>query len=110
MKPNRKMYLSLSGVVLFMIAIFLMSFRLNDDPEILKAGVSKVKITPEKPVRMSGYAARTEPFKGVHDDLYARAVVFESSSSKACIITSEVIGFSNEFIDETRKRNGHTCQ
>jgi hypothetical protein len=69
---------------------------------MLKAGTSKINITPEEPVRMSGYAARTEPFKGIHDELFASAVVFENSESKACIITVDVIGFSHEYADETR--------
>jgi hypothetical protein len=56
---------------------------------------------------MSGYAARKEPFKGVHDDLFASAVVFQSDRIKACIITADVIGFSHEFVDET-KRKIHT--
>jgi neutral ceramidase len=103
MKPNRKMYLTMTGIVLLMVTIFLMSFRMNDEAEILKAGVSRINITPSEPVRMSGYAARTEPFKGVHDDLFASAVVFENSTTKACVITADVIGFSNEFVDETRK-------
>jgi len=103
MKSNRKMYLAMAGILILTITVVLMSFRMNEETKILKAGVSKVNITPAEPVRMSGYAARTEPFKGVHDDLYASAVVFENSATKACIITADVIGFSNEFVDETRK-------
>ncbi len=68
----------------------------------IKAGFAKVKITPIQPVRMSGYAARSEPFKTVHDDLFATAAVFDNGVVKTCVITSDVIGFSNQFTDETR--------
>lgn len=69
----------------------------------IKAGLAKIKITPQEPVRMAGYGARTEPFKDVHDDLFASAVVFDDGSRRACIITADVIGFSHEFSDDTRK-------
>lgn len=70
----------------------------------IKAGISKIIITPEKPVRMSGYDARKDPFKGVHDDLQAGAVVFDNGENKACIITAEVIAFAHDYVDETKER------
>jgi len=84
--------------------LLLSAVSMEDESGILRAGFTKIIITPTEPVRMSGYAARTEPFKGVHDELYASAVVFENSLTKACIVTADVIGFSHEFVDETKKR------
>lgn len=66
----------------------------------LLAGVSKVKITPETPIPMSGYGGRKDPFKGVHDDIYARIVVFSDGENKAAIISAEVIGISHSFWEE----------
>ena len=71
--------------------------------EGIQAGVSKILVTPEKPVRMSGYAARKDPFKGVHDDLYASAIVFNNGMNKACLISVDVIGFSHNYVDETKE-------
>jgi neutral ceramidase len=68
------------------------------------AGVSKVKITPEIPIPMSGYGGRTAPFKGIHDDLFARVIVFSDGENKAVLISADVIGFSNSFWEETTKR------
>ncbi|MEI6047298.1 MAG: neutral/alkaline non-lysosomal ceramidase N-terminal domain-containing protein [Bacteroidota bacterium] len=65
------------------------------------AGVSKVKITPEIPIPMSGYGGRTAPFKGIHDDLFARVIVFSDGVNKAVLISADVIGFSNSFWEET---------
>jgi hypothetical protein len=104
MKPNRKIYSATIVAIILTMILFLSAFRLNDDMDIIKAGASKIIITPPDPVRMSGYAARKEPFKGVHDDLYASAVVFENGETKACIITADVIGFAHEFTDETRRK------
>jgi hypothetical protein len=39
-----------------------------------KAGTASVDITPEKPVRLSGYGSRTSPHEGVAMPLYAKAL------------------------------------
>ncbi|MBR9998229.1 MAG: neutral/alkaline non-lysosomal ceramidase N-terminal domain-containing protein [Cyclobacteriaceae bacterium] len=91
-------------LIIVLSGLLLSVTRLNNNTSgTLKAGAAIVKITPADPVRMSGYAARSEPFKGVHDDLFASAVVFENSTTKACIITADVIGFSHDFVDETKQ-------
>jgi hypothetical protein len=38
-------------------------------------GVAKTDITPEEPVRLSGYASRTTPATEIEDRLFARALV-----------------------------------
>jgi neutral ceramidase len=50
---------------------------------------------------MSGYRSRTMPFEGIHDSIYARAIVFSDGENKAAIISAEIIGFSNSFCEET---------
>ncbi|MEZ4829082.1 MAG: neutral/alkaline non-lysosomal ceramidase N-terminal domain-containing protein [Bacteroidia bacterium] len=70
----------------------------------LRAGVAKVNITPSVPILMSGYGNRTEPFKGVHDSIYATAMVFDDGSHKAAMVTADLIGFSHEFSAEVRRR------
>ncbi len=56
------------------------------------------------PVVMAGYGARTEPFKGVHDELFACATVFYDGTNKAAIITAEVLHFSHESWEELTGR------
>lgn len=63
----------------------------------LLAGTAKIIITPGKPIPMSGYGGRKDPFKGVHDDIYARIVVFSDGTNKAALISTELIGISNVF-------------
>ena len=63
----------------------------------MKAGAAKIDITPETPIPMSGYGGRKEPFKGIHDNIYARAVVFDDGDIKAVVISADVIGFSHDF-------------
>ena len=68
------------------------------------AGTAKIRITPEIPIPMSGYGGRTAPFNGVHDDLYARVIVFSDGTNKAVLISADLIGFSNSFWEETTLR------
>jgi neutral ceramidase len=70
---------------------------------VMMAGARSVNITPKDPVPMSGYANRDQPSKGVHDDIFARAFVFDDGKTKACIIQADLIGFSFAFADEINK-------
>ena len=62
----------------------------------LSAGVAQVNITPAVPVVMAGYGGRTGPFKGINDEIFAAATVFDDGITKAAIITAEVLSFSHE--------------
>jgi len=60
----------------------------------IRAGIATIDITPEQPVVMFGYQARgTKLSEGVHDRLYARAVVFESQGKRLVIISSDLGDF-----------------
>ena len=67
----------------------------------ISAGTARINITPALPIPMSGYRSRTRPFEGIHDSIYARAIVFSDGENKAAIISAEIIGFSNSFCEET---------
>jgi neutral ceramidase len=72
--------------------------------DVFLAGTAKILITPVTPIPMSGYGGRNDPFKGVHDDLFARVVVFSDGVNKAVLITTDLIGISNSIWEETTKR------
>lgn len=76
----------------------------------LLAGAATVNITPRSPLPMSGYANRDELSKGVHDEIFARAIVFDDGKNKACIVQADLIGFSFDVSDdvsrEIEKRTG----
>ena len=69
----------------------------------LLAGAAKIDITPDKPVRMSGYAGRKDPSTGVHDNLYARAVAFESNRKRLVLVSADLIGFYGGSFDYCQK-------
>jgi len=62
----------------------------------LKAGVSKVNITPPVGIPQRGYASRKDVSQGIHDELYAKALVFDNGLEKIAIITTDTIGVSRK--------------
>ncbi len=46
-------------------------------------GFGKVEVTPNEPVRLSGYASRDKPHEGVADPLFARAMALSESAPES---------------------------
>ena len=69
--------------------------------EAVLMGASQVNITPTVPIPMSGYDARKEPFKGVHDQLFASALYFGSKEKAVLLISADLIGYRKKFVEET---------
>jgi hypothetical protein len=60
---------------------------------VWKAGVARVKITPEQPMWMSGYASRTRPAEGTLHDLWAKALALEDPAGRrAVLVTMDLVG------------------
>jgi hypothetical protein len=70
----------------------------------LLAGISKINITPEKPIPIGWHAGANKVFDGVHDSVFVRVIVFSDGTSKAALISVDGTEFSNEFDDEVFKR------
>lgn len=83
-------------VVIFLIFCLFLSERnikAQESTGVLRAGIAKIDITPEKPVKMSGYGSRKGLSEGIHDRLCARAVVFESNGKRLILVSSDIIGY-----------------
>ena len=64
-------------------------------------GVSKIDITPDYPIRLTGYASRQKESEGVAQRLYARALAFGSDYEKpAILVTVENCGVPAAIRDE----------
>lgn len=94
-KINRLICLSIT------IGLIFISLCLEaENKGTLLGGAAEINITPSRPVRMSGYG-ESKVFTGVHDSLYASALVFDDGKTRAAIITADLIGFSHKFYSET---------
>ena len=69
---------------------------------VFRVGAAKVDITPaaDAPLPLSGYGGRTDPFKGIHDDLNVRAIVLDDGTNQAALIGCEVIGLAFPLVEK----------
>ena len=80
--------------------------------QVLRVGAARIDITPavDSPLPLSGYGGRTEPFKGIHDDLNVRAIVVDDGSRQVALIGCEVIGVGfpmiERFVTRVTKETG----
>src|SRR5215831_12349621 len=72
----------------------------------LQVGAAKVDITPapDAALVMSGYAGRKEGFKGIHDHIYARAIVLNDGSTTAAVVAWELIGVPDKVWEQVSQR------
>jgi hypothetical protein len=71
----------------------------------VRAGVAKVKITPDTPVWLSGFAARSRPAETLAQDLWAKALAIEDAKgSRFVLVTVDLIGLTREITDEVAGR------
>ena len=71
----------------------------------IKVGVAEAIITPPDPigVKMAGYDRGTNTSTGVHDDLYARALVVEGEDgTSSAMITVAVVNMNEAVMDQIR--------
>ncbi len=91
-------------VLLLVMASF--PLALQAENAALQAGAASVDITPsaDAALPMSGYADRKEGFKGIHDHIYTRAIVFGDGSRFAAVVAWELIGVPNAVWEELSQR------
>jgi hypothetical protein len=70
----------------------------------LTAGAGSAIITPPVGTMMDGYTARAEPSQGVHDDLYARAIVIDDGDTSIALVSCDLLGVDRRLVAEARDR------
>ncbi|MGQ9489000.1 MAG: neutral/alkaline non-lysosomal ceramidase N-terminal domain-containing protein [Armatimonadota bacterium] len=68
----------------------------------LKAGICETNITPPVGVWLAGYAGRSSGCIGVHDELYARALVLDDGLSLTCIVGLDLIALDFDLVERIR--------
>jgi neutral ceramidase len=57
----------------------------------MRVGTSKTVITPPPGTALAGFAAREGGARGVHDDLYARALVLEDDGRRLALVLCDLL-------------------
>ncbi|TKJ37009.1 MAG: hypothetical protein CEE38_08890 [Planctomycetes bacterium B3_Pla] len=91
------------GIFVIVFGLAVAPVKSGQGKNILRAGVARIDITPEKPVKMAGYGARTQLSEGVHDPLLARVVVFENNGKRLVLVSTDLIGFYSGTADHFQK-------
>jgi len=68
----------------------------------LRLGTAAVKITPPPGMPMAGYYYHRGA-EGVHDDLWAKALVLEKDGAKAALVACDLASLSRPVVEEARK-------
>ncbi len=77
---------------------------------VLRAGVARIDITPQKPVTMSGYDGRKGLSQDVHDPLSARVVAFSSNGNRLVLVSTDLIGFYDGTAEHIRRIIMDKCE
>ena len=97
MKTNAKMRCKSVATFCLLAAIGCMLVGMAARAEAgarLQAGAAKVDITPKLGVSLDGPISKNGPVRGVHDRLYARAVMLDDGTTRLAIVVADscVIG------------------
>lgn len=68
----------------------------------LKAGVAAVNITPPVGVDMTGFGGRPSGTVGIHDPLYAKALVLDDGNTKLVVVTTDLLSLDFELVDKIK--------
>jgi len=70
----------------------------------LLAGIAKANITPYVGAFLAGYADRDHGCKGVHDELFARAMVLTAGEETVALVSADLIGLTIDSIARIRNQ------
>lgn len=68
-----------------------------------RAGAAEAVITPPVGTKLDGYGNRTGGAVGVHDDLHARAIVFDDGATQAAIVSCDLVGIDRRLAAAVRQ-------
>ena len=86
-------------LLIALICIPVYGYGQKQSGSVIRAGFSEIGITPDKAIIMSGYGNRKDPFKGIHDSIYAQAMYLSQGDEEVLLITSDLIGHSQHNVN-----------
>src|SRR5258705_1357922 len=79
--------------------------RGNASGEMIEVGVSRIDITPERPIRLAGYGARSKSESdGIIHRLEAEAMAFgKDAEHPSVLVTIDLVGITERIASKLRK-------
>jgi len=72
--------------------------------DMMQLGTAKLKITPQTPVRLCGYATRTTVFQEVKEDLFLRVQFLRHEGEALLFIYADLLWWGSDFVAQTRPK------
>ena len=88
----------------FLLATLCWAILVSSWAQGLQAGAAANKITPTKQVYLAGYASNRPNTGGVHDDIWARAVVVQVGQERLAIVVCDLLGLLRDDVQKIRQR------
>ncbi len=98
-----KKWILILTVLWFILVAGLSAASCSDEDGPLRAGASKVKITPAGPVYLAGFHPNRKSV-GVHDDLYARCLTLRRGENRLTLVSLDLIGLLNNEVKKIVQR------
>ena len=99
--------------LILLMAVAIPSFTTVKGPAkktFIEVGISKVEITPEVPMRLSGYGSRTDVYDSVGQKLWAKALVIGSDDEMPVVmITMDLVGFTAAMAERLSRKLAETA-
>lgn len=70
----------------------------------MQLGTTRLKITPQIPVRLCGYATRTTAFEQVKEDLFLRIQFHRHEGETVLFIYADLLWWGSDFVAQTRPK------
>ena len=78
-------------------------------PGDFRAGAAAVVITPPAGIPMAGYYSERGA-QGIHDDLYAKAIVIEQGGATAALVALDLIAAPRDLVEDARAEIDRVCR
>jgi neutral ceramidase len=90
------------GVYVSRLLVILLVAACTASAQGLRAGAAQVVVTPPVGAPMAGYYTNRAA-TGTHDDLYAKAIVFEKNGVKVVLVACDLVDLPREFSEQARR-------
>ena len=70
----------------------------------MRVGCARTVITPPLGTSLAGFGARQGGARGIHDNLYARALVLEDTGQRVALVVCDLCDLDAGFVREARRR------
>ncbi len=97
----RKAIIGFSLVAPMVFALLSFQERDKNDPASIEMGTGRIDITPDYPVRLTGYGNRTKVYDSVEQKLWGKVLVLDQKGKQPMVwVTLDLVGFPGFFADE----------